>query len=94
MIVFQAGTENIFWSIFSFVNTLNHDLKFTMEIEGKSIYFLDLKISIVNVKFETNVYSKPTGSQLNLHVNSCHKPSSIMGTQKAVAFLPSTIMWD
>lgn len=65
-----------------------------MEIEGKSIYFLDLKISIVNVKFETNVYSKPTGSQLNLHVNSCHKSSSIMGTQKAVAFLPSTIMWD
>ena len=64
-----------------------------MEIEGKSIYFLDLKISIVNVKFETNVYSKPTGSQLNLHVNSCHNPSSIMSTLQAVALLPSTIMW-
>ena len=38
-----------------------------------------------NDKFKTTVYSKSTASPLYLHANSCHKPSSNMGTQKGVA---------
>ena len=56
-----------------------------MDITGKSIYFLDLKISTVNVKFRTTVYSKPTYSHLNAY--SSHKQSTIMGIQKRVALL-------
>ena len=46
--------------------------------------FLDLKISVSGIELMTTVYSKPTGSHLYLHSVSCHKPSSINGTQGAV----------
>ena len=71
--------------LFEFVNTLNLDLKFTMEIGDKTICFLDLQISIVGKKLTTTVYSKPTDSHLYLHAKSCHKKSSIEGIQKGVA---------
>ena len=56
-----------------------------MEIGGKSICFLDLKISIINQKLVTTVYSKPTDSHLYLHKQSCHNKSSIDEIQKGVA---------
>ena len=72
-------------SFYNFLNSLNPDLKFTVEVGGKSICFLDLKISIINGQLETTVYSKPTDSHLYLHARSCHKPSSIRCIQKGVA---------
>ena len=44
------------------LNTLDEKLKFTMEIGGNSICFLDLKISIQNNRLEITVYNKPTDS--------------------------------
>ena len=44
------------------LNNLDEKLKFTMEIGGNSICFLDLKISIQNNRLEIIVYSKPTDS--------------------------------
>ena len=70
---------------FSFMNTLNDDLKFTMEIGGKELCFLDLKISLIENRLCTTVYSKPTDSHLYLHASSCHNASSINGIPKGVA---------
>ena len=70
---------------YNFSNSLNPDLNFTMEVDGKSICFLDLKISIINGQLETTVYSKPFHSYLDLHAKSFYKVSSIRGIQKGVA---------
>ena len=62
------------------LNTLDEKVKFTMDIGGNSICFLDLKISIQN-----NGYSKATDSNLYLEASSCHKKSSKNGIIKDVA---------
>ena len=56
-----------------------------MEIGGTSLDFLDLRITIVDNKLHTTVYSKPTDSHLYLQANSCHQRSSVNGIQKGVA---------
>ena len=68
-----------------FVNTIDENLKFTMEIGGDSINFLDVKISIVDNVIHTTVYSKSTDSHLYLQAESCHQLSTICGIQKGVA---------
>ena len=70
--------------LYSFINTINLDLKFTIEIGNPSICFLDLRISIVENKLTTTVYRKPTDSHLYLHTDPRHKKSSIK-IQKGVA---------
>ena len=72
-------------SFYIFLNSLNPHLKFTMEVGGKSICFLDLEISIKNGQLETAVYSKLTDSHLYLNAKSCHKPPSLRRIQKGVA---------
>ena len=67
------------------MNSINEDLQFTMEIGKECLSFSDLRISIVNNKLETTVYSKPTNSHLYLHAKSCHQPSTVNGIQKGVA---------
>ena len=69
----------------AFMNSLDEKIKFTLEIGGDSLAFLDLKITIQNGRLETTVYSKPTDSHLYLHASSCHNKSSIEGIQKGVA---------
>ena len=61
------------------LNSLDEKLKFTMEIRGNSICFLDLKISIQNNRLETTVHGKPTDSHLYLEASYCHKKSSKNG---------------
>ena len=55
-----------------------------MKIVKGSLCFLDLKISIVDYKLATTVYSKPTDSHLYLQSNSCDNPKAIDGNQKGV----------
>ena len=50
-----------------------------MEIAKDPLCFLDLKLSIVDYKLVTTVYSKPTDSHLYLQPNSCHNPNAIDG---------------
>ena len=80
-----VGTNERLEEFFTFLNSLNEDLKFTMEIGGKELCFLDVKLSIVNGRIETSVYSKPTDSHLYLHATSCHNKASIKGIPKGVA---------
>ena len=65
------GTMEKLESLYNFLNSLNPDLKFTMEVGGKGICFLGLKISIADGQLETTVYRKPTDSHLYLHTKSC-----------------------
>ena len=84
-LIFWAGSESRLHQFHEFVNTIDSNLKFTMEIGEDSINFLDLKISIVDNGIHTTVYSKPTDSHLYLQGDSCHQLSSIRGIQKGVA---------
>ena len=68
------------------LKTLDEKLKFTMEVGGNSICFLDLKIYIQHNRLETTVYSKPTGSHLYLEASPCHKKSSKNAIVKGVVF--------
>ena len=61
--------------MFEYLNSLDENLK--VEIGGKSLYFLDFKISIDDKKLLTSVYSKPTDSHLFLDGTSCHPTKSI-----------------
>ena len=58
--------------LYSFINILNAELKFTLEIGNQLICFVDLRISI-GKKLTTTVYRKPTDFHLYLHADSCHK---------------------
>ena len=67
------------------LNTLDQKLKFTMEIGGNIICFLDLRVSIQNNRLETPVNSKTTDSHLYLEASSFHKKSSKNDIIKGVA---------
>ena len=83
--VIWVGCDERINEFHQFLNSLDEDLKFTIEIAKDYLCFLDLGISIVNNKLVTTVYSKPTDSHLYLQSNSCHNPKSINGIQKGVA---------
>ena len=62
--VIWSGSRQRLNSFHLFLNSLGEDLKFTRKIATGSLCFLDLKISIVDYKLATTVYSKPTDSHL------------------------------
>ena len=71
--------------LLEFLNSLDENLKFTVEIGGKSLCFLDLKITIDDKKLLTSAYSKPTNSYLYLDGTSCHPARSIDAISTGVA---------
>ena len=83
--VLWVGSEERLQLFFAFMNTLDDKLKFTIEIGGDTLTFLDLKITIVENQLFTTVYSKPTDSHLYLQADSCHQLPSIKGIQKGVS---------
>ena len=72
-LVLCDGTDVKLQELYNFINTLNPDLRFTVENWNQTICFLDLRISIVRNKLTTTVYSKPGDSHLYIHADSCHK---------------------
>ena len=84
-LVIWVGQEIKLNNFLEFLNSQSDELKFTMEIGGKKLCFLNVLLSIVENKIETSVYSKPTDSHLYLHASSCHNKSSINGIPKGVS---------
>ncbi|XP_057302660.1 uncharacterized protein LOC130636829 [Hydractinia symbiolongicarpus] len=80
-----CGSNDKLQEFFVFMNSINQDLKFTMEIGGDKLCFLDLQMSLKDNKISTTVYSKPTDTHLYLHATSCHNKSSIRGIPKGIA---------
>ena len=72
-LVLWDGTDEKCQELYSFINTLNLDLTFTMEIGNQSLCFLDLRISIAENNLTAAVCSKPTDSHLYLHADCCNK---------------------
>ena len=68
-----------------FLNSLDEDLNFTIEIAKGFLCLLDLKIPIVDYQLVSTVLSKPTDSHFYLQSNSCHPLKAIDGIQKGVA---------
>ena len=70
--------------LLDFINSLDKNLKFTVEIGGKSLCFLDLKITIDDKKLVISVYSKPANTYPYLDGTSCHPTESIDGISTRV----------
>ena len=68
-----------------FLNSIDSNLQFTIEVGGNELCFLDLKLTLKDNKIHTTVYSKPTDSHLYLQADSCHHLPSSLGIQKGVA---------
>ena len=68
-----------------FLNSLDKNITFTVEIGGKSLSFLNLKITIDDKKHLSSVYSKPTDSHLYLYRTSCYPTKSIDKVSTGVA---------
>ena len=79
------GSISLLKKFVYFVNILDRSLRFTCEIGGKSLKFMDLLITIRNGQLCTTVYSKPTDGHLYLDNNSCHPKATKLGVQKGVA---------
>ena len=58
-----------------------------MEVGGKSICFLDLKIRIINGQLETTIYRKSTDFHLYVHAKSCYKPFSVRGSRRVKLYV-------
>ena len=83
--VIWVGSLERLHEFHTFINTLDPYLKFTIEVGGIMLNFLDLKIGLFEGRLITSVYSKPTDSHLYLQGESCHQEASIKGIQKGVA---------
>ena len=54
------------------LNNLHPNLKFAHEKSNSSVNFLDVNVSIVDNKVETDLFCKPTDCHQLLHFNSAH----------------------
>ena len=68
-----------------FLNSIDSNLQFSIEVGRNELCFLDLKSTLKDNKIQTAVYSKPTDSHLYLQADSCHHLPSILGIQKGIA---------
>ena len=67
------GSEEKCKELVNYLNTLMPGvIKFTYSYSSEKVVFLDLEISLVDGKLETNLYIKPTNSQIYLDYNSNH----------------------
>ena len=67
-----------------YLHSIDKNLKFTIEISGKSLGSEDLKITSDDKKLLTSVYSTATDSHLYLDGTSCHSTKSIDGISTRV----------
>lgn len=64
IIIFEDDSVS---SFFHYVNTWHPNIKFTYELGGKQLPFLDINIDITNNVLNTSVYRKPTYTNLLLN---------------------------
>ena len=81
------GSEEECRDLVDFLNTLMPGVvKFTFDFSEQKIQFLDLEISIVDGKLETNLFIKPTNLQLYLDYFSNHPEHCKVGIAYSQAF--------
>ena len=57
---------------YNLLNSLNPNIKFTMETSDAEIAFLDIKVIKTNDCISTDIFYKPTDTHQYLHFHSCH----------------------
>jgi hypothetical protein len=67
-----TGTKRQLDLFLTNLNIINDSIKFTMEVGGNSISFLDIRLNICNNKIEFDVFRKPTYSDNIIHATSNH----------------------
>jgi hypothetical protein len=72
--IFTQGQEKLN-DLFSYLNSCNPSIQFTMEASMESVNFLDTTVSIQNGNLKTNLYSKPTDAHNYLLFSSAHPRS-------------------
>ena len=68
-----------------FLNPIDSNLQFIIEVGRNELCFLDLKLIFKDNKIQTTVCSKPTDSYLYLQADSSHHLPSLLGIQKGAA---------
>ena len=58
---------------FNCTNSLHPTIKFTMDYSTTKINFLDVAVTKVGKKLETDLYCRPIDSHHYLHAQSCHR---------------------
>ena len=58
-----------------FLNSIDSNLQFTIEVGGNELCFLDVKLALKDNKIHATVYSKPTDSHLYLQADRNTKRS-------------------
>jgi hypothetical protein len=76
-----TGTTRQLEHFFTFINSINNNIKFTMELGNKSINYLDLNIQLIEGKHVFDIYRKPTSTDVIIPADSCHPVQ-----QKTAAF--------
>ena len=69
------GTRLDLDNFLSFINSVYPSIKFTMEVGGYKINFLDLKIFLNNGRHQFGIYRKPTCKDITIHSSSFCPPS-------------------
>ena len=69
-----------------YLNSVDENLKFTLEYSRESISFLDTLVHLKDGEIWTEVYTKPTDSQSYLHFQSAH-PSHMKNSLPYSQFL-------
>ena len=69
--LWEYGEEKL-KEFIEYLNEKHPTIKFTAEWSQTSINFLDVTVSLIGGKINTNLYVKPTDSHQYLHSSSCH----------------------
>ena len=67
-----TGTTRQLEQFFTFINSQNSNIKFTMELGNKSINYLDLNIQLNEGAHLFDIYRKPTSTDVIIPADSCH----------------------
>ncbi|KAI5642939.1 reverse transcriptase (RNA-dependent DNA polymerase) domain-containing protein [Phthorimaea operculella] len=69
------GPKDDINNFLTYINSINPNIQFTVEIGGKELNFLDLTISIIDNRHDFKIYRKPTYTDVVIHANSKHPTS-------------------
>ena len=70
-----TGSEKELQNFHQTANSIHPNIQVDLRYGTENIEFLDVKVSIVNNKIETDLFSKPSDKHLFLHQTSCHPDS-------------------
>jgi hypothetical protein len=86
-LIWQHGEESLktfieFCDNFSQSRKMKSNIKFEANMSEETVNFLDVKVSVINNKLKTSLYTKSTDAHLYLNSRSCHPKHVIRNMPK------------